>query len=244
MDLSFHSPILPAAGLDWARRDAAAQVTSRAPVLPEEKGIPRRRADSEAGERNRRPVLVEENDDDALPKARGELSDEEKARLRELKARDAEVRAHEAAHLAAAGGIAISGASYEMVTGPDGRQYAVGGEVSISVSEEATPEETLRKARQVQAAALAPAEPSSTDRQVAAQAAAMAAQAAAEMASKQAEESSAKSANPNNPGQLEFPFARESASGSAPSLLQRVVEAYSRTTAPMPPQQGRLFGYA
>jgi hypothetical protein len=84
-----------------------------------------------------------------------------------LRARDTEVRAHEAAHLAAAGGIAAGGASFTYERGPDGRMYAVGGEVPISVQGGNSPEETIAKMRQVAAAALAPADPSPQDYAVA-----------------------------------------------------------------------------
>ncbi|RMD64917.1 MAG: hypothetical protein D6824_03380, partial [Planctomycetota bacterium] len=73
-----------------------------------------------------------------------ELSDEEQQQLEELRARDAEVRAHEAAHLSAAGGLAKGGPSFETQVGPDGKAYAVGGEVSVDTSPGATPEETIR----------------------------------------------------------------------------------------------------
>ncbi|WP_156776958.1 putative metalloprotease CJM1_0395 family protein [Nitrococcus mobilis] len=99
------------------------------------------------------------------------------ARIRELRATDRRVRAHEAAHLAAAGALARSGANFTMVRGPDGRSYAVGGEVSLDVSPGRSPEETLAKAQQIRAAALAPADPSTQDFAVAAQAAQMAQQA-------------------------------------------------------------------
>jgi hypothetical protein len=59
------------------------------------------------------------------------LSDEERQLLKELLARDAEVKAHEQAHLAAAGPYANGAPTFEFQTVPDGRQYAVGGEVSI-----------------------------------------------------------------------------------------------------------------
>jgi hypothetical protein len=55
--------------------------------------------------------------------------------------------------------------------------YAVGGEVKIDISPESTPEATIRKMQQVRKAALAPAQPSSTDRAVAAQATQIEAQA-------------------------------------------------------------------
>ena len=88
----------------------------------------------------------------------------------ELSAVDTEVRAHEAAHLAAGAGLA-SGASYQHQVGPDGRQYAVSGEVLIDASPASDPGQTIRKMRQVRAAALAPSQPSSQDIAVAAAAA-------------------------------------------------------------------------
>ena len=100
--------------------------------------------------------------------------------INQLKSRDAEVKAHERAHMAAGGGLVRGGASYQYQRGPDGRTYAVGGEVSIDVSSERTPDATIRKMQQVKAAALAPAQPSGTDRAVAARATQMEAQARAE----------------------------------------------------------------
>lgn len=118
----------------------------------------------------------------AAPSAITELSPEAQAMLEQLKARDLEVRQHEQAHLAAAGGLATSGASYTYQRGPNGVNYAIGGEVSIDTSPGATPEETATRARTIQAAALAPAEPSGPDRAAAAQAQQMEMQARAEMA--------------------------------------------------------------
>lgn len=107
----------------------------------------------------------------------------EQQQIQELKTRDREVRAHEAAHKAAAGPHARGGASYTYQRGPDGVRYAIGGEVSISLSPiEGDPEATMRKAQQIRAAALAPAEPSAQDYAVAAQAAQMVLQAQAEAA--------------------------------------------------------------
>jgi hypothetical protein len=88
--------------------------------------------------------------------------------LAKLKARDREVRAHEAAHTAAAGSLAKGGPSFTFQRGSDGRLYAVGGEVNIDTSEASgDPEATIQKARQIQAAANAPANPSAQDRAVA-----------------------------------------------------------------------------
>lgn len=115
--------------------------------------------------------------------------------LAQLKSRDREVRAHEAAHQAAAGGLVQGAPSYTFQSGPDGRRYAIGGEVSIDISPGSTPEETLVKARQIRAAALAPAEPSSQDFQVAAKAAAMAQEARIEISTRQAASYSAETTN-------------------------------------------------
>lgn len=117
----------------------------------------------------------------------GALSPEELRQVDRLKARDREVRAHEQAHQAAAGGLASGGASYTFQRGPDGVDYAVGGEVPISLREGRTPEETIANARTIRAAALAPADPSPQDRAVAAAAGQMEARAQAELAQQKSE---------------------------------------------------------
>jgi len=118
-------------------------------------------------------------------KKTGELSESDLKVVSELKQRDAEVKAHEAAHLAAAGGIATGGASFDYQQGPDGIQYAIGGEVNIDTSPvPGAPAATLRKADTIRRAALAPAEPSGPDMQAAAGATAMAAQAQVELLQK------------------------------------------------------------
>lgn len=117
----------------------------------------------------------------AEPKNDTDLTDEEKRRVQELKATDQKVRTHEMAHLSAAGGIAVSGANFEYTRGPDGVNYAVGGEVRIDTSSEGDPQKTIDKARRIASAAMAPADPSPQDRQVAARARAMEAQAQVEL---------------------------------------------------------------
>lgn len=93
--------------------------------------------------------------------------------IMELSSIDTKVRAHEAAHIAAGSGIVNGGANFSYTRGPDGKLYATGGEVPINTSEGKTPEETIQKARQIQAAAMAPADPSPQDYKVAATAAMM-----------------------------------------------------------------------
>jgi hypothetical protein len=107
---------------------------------------------------------------------------EEQQLIRELAARDQEVRQHELSH-AAAGGQYAGAPSFEYERGPDGRLYAVGGEVSIDTSPIPNdPEATLEKAEVILRAALAVADPSPQDRAIAARAAVMASEARAELA--------------------------------------------------------------
>lgn len=102
--------------------------------------------------------------------------------IRELENRDAEVRTHEQAH-AAVGGQYAGSPSYEYERGPNGKSYAVGGEVPIDVSVvPGDPQATIQKMQVVRRAALAPAEPSSADRSIAAEASVKAAEARAELA--------------------------------------------------------------
>lgn len=117
-----------------------------------------------------------------------ELTPQALALIDKLRARDTEVRQHEQAHLAAAGGLAVSAASYTYQRGPNGVDYAVGGEVHIDTSPGRTPQETIARAHTIQAAALAPAEPSGPDRAVAAQAQQLEQQARAELASAQTQQ--------------------------------------------------------
>lgn len=189
----------------------------------------------------------------AAKSASGEtLSDGEQKQVSELKKRDREVRQHEQAHQAA-GGQYASAPSYEYQKGPDGQQYAVGGEVQIDSSPiPGDPEATIEKMRVVKAAALAPAEPSGQDRKVAAAADAAAQQARAELAAQDREERQAalegeKPANPAQAGQPQpandtAPQAERGADQSqtsgfgfsgaepAPAALNQANGAYNATT--------------
>jgi len=130
-----------------------------------------------------------------VEKSSQDLSPSERQQVSQLQQRDSEVRAHEAAHIAA-GGAAISGAaSFTYQKGPDGKLYAVGGEVPISSSGGNTPEEKIAIAKQIQAGALAPANPSPQDLKVASSAAVMEAKARQELSLENQEELKQKAAN-------------------------------------------------
>ena len=134
--------------------------------------------------------------DESAGRENAEEQQREQAEIRELEARDREVRAHEQAH-AAVGGQYAGSPQYEFETGPDGQRYAVGGEVSIDISEENTPEETLRKMQQVRAAALAPADPSPQDLRVAAEAGQRANEAQADIIAESREAQAAENETPD-----------------------------------------------
>lgn len=98
-----------------------------------------------------------------------ELSEEEQRIVAKLEKADREVRAHERAHQAAGAGL-TGPAHYTYTRGPDGKQYAVAGEVSIDTGSEQSATATQAKLEQVVRAALAPSDPSAQDLAVAAQA--------------------------------------------------------------------------
>lgn len=94
----------------------------------------------------------------------------EAQQIQSLKRRDREVRAHEQAH-ASVGGSSTGAPLYTFEVGPDGKKYAVGGEVSVDTSSvSGDPQATITKMQKVYSAALAPANPSSQDYRVAASA--------------------------------------------------------------------------
>ncbi len=136
-----------------------------------------------------RVTLSEKQDTDVKATIASELSEKEKRVVNQLRIQDREVRAHEQAHKAAAGSYAQGAPTFKYETGPDGKRYAVGGEVQIDLSPvPGDPRKTITKAQTVQRAANAPSNPSAQDRQVASQAAQMAAEARRELIAMQAEE--------------------------------------------------------
>jgi hypothetical protein len=177
------------------------------------------------------------------------LEDHEVREVEQLEDRDREVRAHEQAHKAAAGqhGGAVS-LSYK--TGPDGKRYAVSGEVPVDLSPISNdPSATVRKMTQIRQAALAPADPSSADRAAAARAMSLQQKAQADLAELQTKrmeqaggpvktdqqlqkEAEAESKGRGDAVEKSAPGAKTSAS-SAPQAAQTAARA---PTAPEPPK--------
>lgn len=125
------------------------------------------------------------------------MTKEQQVEVQKMRARDMEVRAHEQAHVSVGGNLVKKGASYEYRMGPDGKRYAVSGEVQIDTSEvKDDPQATVLKAQHIRRAALAPADPSAQDHKVAADAAAMAMSAQQELARLKYQESQQRNQTP------------------------------------------------
>ncbi len=187
---------LPDTSTDSSRATQA-QVSAAQPLVDERSASAREEAD--------KPGDSAANADKGKSRA-GEPSPQqqrlEQLEIAKLASRDQEVRAHEQAHLAVGGSYA-GAPTYTFTRGPDGKRYAVGGEVSIDVGVVPNdPAATLRKMEVVIRAALAPAEPSAQDLRVASQAQAQMTQARVELAeqrrteAQQARESRAESTEP------------------------------------------------
>ena len=175
----------------------------------------------------------------AQPKSEDALTTSEKKQVEKLKKQDAEVRRHEQAHLAASGSYGKGSPTYEYKKGPDGKQYAVGGHVEIDTAEvEGDPEATLKKARIIKQAALAPKEPSSQDQKIARQAEQMAQKAERELQEQKAEETKTQAggASGEHPG--------DAVSPGAP--LKAIAQGYDRHGSPVvgPSASARLNVFA
>lgn len=155
------------------------------------------------------------------------LTLEQQEELLQMQQRDQEVRLHEQQH-ASVGGQHTGSPQYEYTTGPDGKQYVVEGSVSVDLSPIAgDPNATIEKMRQVKAAALAPAEPSSADKEAAARADAHMAQATAELmqSSQEANESDDKARiETTNTGQP----ASNNKQASTPAARDAIVQQEQR----------------
>lgn len=215
---------------------------SAAPAVRESRNTGNANGESPSETGNRAVRAADENEaaganrktgeSEASSKGAGGLEEAELKELTELKARDREVRAHEAAHQAA-GGQYAGAMSLTYQRGADGAQYAVGGEVSIDISSvNGNPQATIEKMRVVRAAAMAPAEPSGQDRAVAAQAMQTILQAQSEVASGQ-----------DSSGSQESPSSRESASERPSRTAQQASNAYQDIAGFVPGSTSAVDGF-
>ena len=113
-------------------------------------------------------VLVEKRSPDD-----GRLSESRQRMLDELKQRDRHVRQHEASHANSPGVIRYGSPKYSYQTGPDGRPYAVGGQVTLGTMPSHNPQTARINADALRKAALANGDPSPQDLAAASSAEAM-----------------------------------------------------------------------
>lgn len=131
-----------------------------------------------------------------------ELTIIERLEVRELEQLDRSVRQHEKTHLQTARDIAVGGADFRYKRGPDGKKYAVNGEVDIDASAvSGDTRATIEKAIKVQNTALAPSDPSPKDLRAASQARIMEAKAYRKLSREQQSEEQFKS-NAQQPGEI------------------------------------------
>ncbi|MFB1000286.1 MAG: putative metalloprotease CJM1_0395 family protein [Colwellia sp.] len=155
------------------RKDSSSDEKSSAEDFLEKKAIAKKEAEKNEALQNAPNGSLD-------PESQKEFA--EQKIINELKLRDQEVRTHELAH-ASVGGPSTGAPSYTFEVGPDGKKYAVAGEVSVDLSAvDGNPRATIAKMQKVHAAALAPANPSIQDTRVAASAARSILQAQSELA--------------------------------------------------------------
>lgn len=175
---------LPAARVSRSDVDSRGAVSAREPSAKDATQEIREGEETDASEAATGPTRP-----DGTP-----LAPEEIQQLEQLKQTDREVRQHEMAHQTV-GAPYTGGATYEYEVGPDGKRYAVAGEVSIDYGPvPGNPQATVEKMQTVIASALAPADPSPKDLQVAAQARQYLLEAKLEAAREQSEMNQARSA--------------------------------------------------
>lgn len=162
----------------------------------------------------------------AVNKVTTTLSTQQRQQIAELQRIDAHVRAHEAAHIAAGAGVVTGGPSYSYTYGPDGKQYAVAGEVGIDTSPASKPQANIDKGQQIQRAALAPSDPSPQDYKVASVGGQLVqrgyTELAAEVAAAQAAEKAADLAQSEKQVEL-----RQGARSSSPEIQDPITDADS-----------------
>ena len=138
-----------------------------------------------------------------------QLTAEQQRAVGELQQIDRPLRAHEQAHLAAGREVITSAANFTYTYGPDGKQYAVAGEVGIDTAPEDKPQANIDKGQLIQKAALAPRDPSPQDYRVASIGSQLEAQGRADLMHQQASQ------------------AESASNASADASRQQLTRAYS-----------------
>lgn len=211
---------VPASQADLSKNTGTNETLDRITLSPQSRHMAAGLAQNKVGAQGEQDIA--ENQPRQNGRQAEQLNAEGQRAVEQLKQRDMEVRSHEQAHLANAGQYVAGSAQYTYQKGPDGKRYAVGGEVPIDISKESTPEATIQKMQTVRKAALAPASPSSADRQIAATATQKEAQARQEMQKASADESTA---GPSRESDATIETIEPENSAGAPSLSRQAFTA-------------------
>lgn len=154
------------ANIDFASISEQAELANTSVAEQDEKQNEQEGGDAREPKDSSKGVSEDSNTIDGEEKTRAQELEHDRV-VGELKKRDQEVRSHESAH-ASVGGAFTGSPSFTYEQGPDGKRYAVGGEVSVDLSTiKGDPRATIAKMQKVHAAALAPVHPSIQDTRVA-----------------------------------------------------------------------------
>ncbi len=168
-------------------------------------------------------------------KSLSEMNDAERAEVARLQARDSAVKQEEKGHAAAAGQYA-SAPQYQYTIGPDGKAYAIGGHVDVSIRSGSGGADGNRSAlAALQNAALSPNAPSGAD-MAAFRQASMLLSGTASTPSNPATDSSASGTSNDALAQTGEIFERESANqaqnaGKTATKWQEAIGAYNQAGA-------------
>lgn len=191
------TPAQNSESIDFASLQKKAELANNS--ISEQKGDhPDDHKDDQNSNYSQNPATAEAKEDDSSDKTSKAKEVLRESVINDLENRDAEVRSHELAH-SVIGGSFTGSPNYSYETGPDGKRYAVDGEVSVDLSVvEGDPAATIAKMQKVHAAALAPADPSTKDIQVAASAIQVILQAQSELQVQDSDSSKSADKNDNS----------------------------------------------
>jgi len=154
------------ANIDFASISEQAELANTSISEQDEKQNSQEESDAQESKTSSQETKESTNSVDGEEQTRAQELEQARV-ISNLKNRDQEVRSHESAH-ASVGGAFTGPPSFTYEKGPDGKRYAVGGEVSIDLSlVDGDPRATIAKMQKVHAAALAPVHPSIQDTRVA-----------------------------------------------------------------------------
>jgi hypothetical protein len=228
------------ANIDFASISEQAELANTSIAGQNEKQNDQNSANGQESQDSSKEVSEDSSSVDGEEKTRAQELEHDRI-VGELKKRDQEVRSHESAH-ASVGGVFTGSPNFSYEKGPDGKRYAVGGEVSVDLSTvKGDPRATIAKMQKVHAAALAPVHPSIQDTRVASTATQLILQAQSELltelGSKQDEAKAQSSVNNGEETSESGNLSQDSQKGSSSEfdvLINKTLDNQDKVTAGQP----------